>query len=268
MSLDIDKVKDELKVFDKFTFYEEPHVYIYKDKDGNEVEISKSVTSLIEDYSNIFDKENAATKKALKCGVSKESILDEWENNNKFSKIKGTVTHAYNEYLWSNREYEYDKNKVIDEFGEDVIAPIWDKLKSICNKFYDKFHDHLISVGLEQVIGSIDYDIAGSIDFLGYSKKLDSLIIIDYKTNKEIREKSFNNQCMLKPLDKIPDCNYYHYSLQLSLYKTILEHETNLKVSNKKWLIWINENNDTFKLYECKDLDKYAKIILDSRIKK
>ena len=161
--------------------------------------------------------------------------------------------------------YDYDKDSVIAEFGYDVIEPVWDKLKKICDSFHEKFGDNLVPIGLEQIIGSKDYDIAGTIDFLAYSKKLDSIVILDYKTNKEINRRSFNGQTMLSLLNDVPDCNYYHYCLQLAVYKVILEHETNLKVYPKKWLIWINEKNDDFVLYECKDLDDKAKEILEAR---
>lgn len=265
--MNIKEVKNELKKFDKYKFYEEPHVYTYINDDGNETEISTSVTSLIDEYTNTFDEDKAAEAKADKLGISKEELLNEWHFNRDFSCVKGTLTHAYNEYLWQNKKYNYDKEYVVNMFGKDVIEPIWDKLKSVSEKFYDKYKDNLVPIGLEQVIGSIDYDIAGTIDFLAYSKKLDALIIIDYKTNKEIRSKAFNDQRMLEPLTEVPDVNYYHYSLQLAIYKYLLEQETNLNIYSKKYLVWINENNDNFVLYECKNLDDQAKKILEMRKK-
>lgn len=263
--MNLNRIQKELKKFDKYKFYPEPHIYTYIDNNGKEVEISTSVTSLIEEYTQEFDKESMAEIKARRECTTKEEILDKWKYDNDFACIKGTITHVYNEYLWQNKKYEYDKEEIIKKFGKDVIEPIWDKLKRISDSFYSRFKDNLIPVGLEQVIGSIDYDIAGTIDFLAYSKKLDALIIIDYKTNKEIKNKSFDNEKMLKPLDNIPDANFYHYSLQLSIYKYLLEYETNLKVYSKKWLVWINENNSDFKLYECANLDDKAKKLLELR---
>ena len=72
---------------------------------------------------------------------------------------------------------------------------------------------------------------------------------------------------MLYTLDNIPYCNYYHYCLQLDVYKFILEYETNLKLSDKKWLIWMNEKNEDYILYECQNLDKEARKILEIRRK-
>ena len=266
--INLDNVKSELKKFDRYKFYEEPHIYTYVEDDGSESEVGISVTTLVGKYENEFDEDKIATFKSIKDGIPKEDLIAMWHYDRDFACCKGTHTHAYNEFLWKGKElYSYNKEKVIEEFGYDVIAPVWDKLKHICESFYKKFNDKLIPIGLEQIVGSRDYDIAGAIDFLAYSKKLDAIIILDYKTNKEIKFNSYKDKKMLFPLDNIPDCNYYHYCLQLAIYKLIIEHETNLKLSNKKWLIWMNEINDDFILYECENLEAEAMKILEARRK-
>lgn len=265
---DINYVKQELKKFERYTFYEEPHIYTYLEDDGSESQVGISVTTLIGEYEQEFDEDRIATFKSIKDGIPKEDLINMWHYDRDFACSKGTYTHAYNEFLWRGGElYNYNKSEVIREFGYDVIAPVWDKLKSLCESFYNKFKDKLIVIGLEQIVGSRDYDIAGAIDFLAYSKKLDAIIILDYKTNKDIQFKSYNDKKMLYPLDNIPDCNYYHYCLQLAVYKFILEYETNLKLSDKKWLIWMNEKNEDYILYECQNLDKEAQKILEIRRK-
>ncbi len=264
--INLQEINNELKKFDKYKFYDDNHSYTYLEDDGTTTEVGISVTTLIEKYTNTFNEDEMATTKSLKDGIPKQKLLDSWHFERDFACCKGTHMHAYNEYLWRDGNlYDYDKNLVVSEFGYDVIAPVWDKLKQIGNSFYNKFKDNLIPIGLEQIVGSKDYDIAGTIDFLAYSKKLDALIIVDYKTNKKIRKRSFGNQRMLYPLNAIPDSNYYHYCLQLAIYKVLLEHETKLRVYPKKWLIWINESNEDFVLYECVNLDEKAKELLELR---
>jgi ATP-dependent exoDNAse (exonuclease V) beta subunit len=69
--------------------------------------------------------------------------------------------------------------------------------------------------------------VAGQIDLL--IKDGDEITIIDYKTNKEIKKKSYydsntkTNLMMKYPLNNLMDCNYYHYTLQLSLYAYLLQ---------------------------------------------
>ena len=44
---DLQKIKDELKKFDKFKFYEDTHNYTYLEDDGSESQIGTSGTTLI-----------------------------------------------------------------------------------------------------------------------------------------------------------------------------------------------------------------------------
>ena len=74
-------------------------------------------------------------------------------------------------------------------------------------------------------------------------------MIPTHNTNKEIKQKSYFNrnkksyECMKFPLNNVMDCNYMHYSLQLSLYAYLLQQinpEFNIKLLK---LIHIDHNN-------------------------
>lgn len=79
--------------------------------------------------------------------------------------------------------------------------------------------------------------------------------IIDYKTNKEIKKESFKDwegvsEKMLDPVSHLDDCNFNHYSLQLSIYMyIILKHNPKLKPGN----IYIHHV-----VFETEDLDQYG----------
>lgn len=259
---EIKKIKDELKVFDKFHFIEEPHIYWWLDKDGKRQQAKTSMTALIHDHSQPFDKYKIAPFTAKKMGLPVKEVLDMWELNNELSKVKGTHIHAFNEYMWQNKTYTYSKEKVIEQFGFDILEPIWAQLTKIATEFYNKYKDSIIPIGLELVVGDEELGICGSIDFLCYSKKLKSLIILDYKSNKEIKFEPYKGQKMTGCLSHLDDCNYIHYSLQLNGYQYILEKNTGLKLQNEHYIIWMNENNSTFEIYKTKDLYKEAKDML------
>jgi len=295
----IQDFKKKLRVFDKYHFEEEPHIYWWLDKDGNRKQATTSMTALIHSYSQPFDSELVAERVAiknkknydyasaqlkwygdslsaetraelqemLKQPITTQEVLDEWAFENNFSKVKGTHIHAFNEYMWQNLQYNYPKDEIIKQFGRDVLEEVWPKLTNIAKQFYDKFKDNIIPVGLELVIGDEELEICGSIDFLAYSKKLNSLIIIDYKSNKEIKFKSYvdkdgNSQKMQGCLSHLDDCNYVHYSLQLNGYQYILEKNTGLKLNNRHFLIWMNENNSSYEIYQTLDLYKEAQDML------
>ena len=59
-------------------------------------------------------------------------------------------------------------------------------------------------------------------------------IIIDWKTSKKINKVSYKYKTGTHEISKnIMDCNFSHYSLQLSLYRYILEEYYNLKIRNQ-----------------------------------
>lgn len=258
----LDDIKNKLHVFDKFHFVEEPHIYWWLDKDGNRQEAETSMTALIHSYSAPFEEEEIAKRVALREQRPVEDVLADWKRTNLFSTTKGTYIHAFNENLWQQKEYNYPPEEVIKLFGKDVIEPIWGKLKQIALEFYQQYKDRLIPIGLELVIGDEELKICGSIDFLCYSKKLHSLIIIDYKSNKAIKFESYNHQKMRGCLSHLEDCNFIHYSLQLNGYQYILEKNTGLKLNNQHFIVWMNENNLSYEIYQTKDLYNEARTML------
>ena len=258
----VQNFKDKLQVFNKFHFEEEPHIYWWLDENGNRRQAQTSMTALIHSHSQPFDAERLAPFTAKKLHMPVQDVLDMWKLENDLAKVKGTHIHAFNEYMWSNREYTYPKDKVIEQFGFDILEPLWPRLTKIAIDFYNMYKDRIIPIGLELVVGDEELEICGSIDFLCYSRKLKSLVIIDYKSNKEIKFKPYKGQKMTGCLSHLDDCNYIHYSLQLNGYQYILEKKTGLKLHNEHFLIWMNENNDTYEIYKTKDLYEEAKTML------
>ena len=76
--INIEEVKKELKKFDRYNFYEEPHIYTYLEDDGTETQVGISVTTLVGQYAQPFDEDRVATFKAKKDGIPKQDILDMW----------------------------------------------------------------------------------------------------------------------------------------------------------------------------------------------
>jgi ATP-dependent exoDNAse (exonuclease V) beta subunit len=113
----------------------------------------------------------------------------------------------------------------------------------------------LVPIRSELCVGSSNLGICGMVDQLYYSEPLNGLVIFDWKTNKKIDYVSKYNKWMLDPISHLPECEFTTYSLQLSLYKHIIELETNLKIKGC-YIVWFNEKNDGHKLIQCADLQK------------
>ena len=111
-----------------------------------------------------------------------------------------------------------------------------------------KDHNDLIPYRTEWNVYHEDYKIAGSIDMI-FMNKDGTLSIYDWKRCKSIdRFNNFGKKCLLQELKHISDTNYWHYTLQLNIYKFILEQKYGYIVKDLH-LVVIHPDN-SFKNYE------------------
>ena len=231
-------------------FIEETHKYFDV---TNPDAVFTSVTTMIHSYTQPFDKEFWSSYKALERLLPKDqwtvekksllnsmkfdkvllelheidendfnreqqAILDEWDNENRKSCDRGTKIHADLE----NSFYTTKKNINLSKFeiGGKFVC---DKDRTSLDLENGVYPEYLIS----RVSPDGKLRIAGQIDLL--VKKGNKITIADWKTNKKIDMKSFFNQKnktsvkMKFPLNKLDDCNYWHYTLQLSTYAWMIQ---------------------------------------------
>ena len=73
--------------------------------------------------------------------------------------------------------------------------------------------------------------MAGSIDMLFINNEDECLDIYDWKRVKEIvRTSKWNKWINSDVVTYLPDTNYWHYALQLNVYKAIYNKEYNKRV--------------------------------------
>ncbi len=86
----------------------------------------------------------------------------------------------------------------------------------------------------EVIVYSTELSIAGTVDILAKDNVTGEYGIIDWKTSKKIETSSYAQKMGTHRSTKhVMDCNFYHYSLQLSLYRYILEEYYGLKIRNQ-----------------------------------
>lgn len=235
----------ELARFNHIKFDSESHTYYYnheKDK------FPLSVTEKVHQFVKEFDKEHWSEFKAKERGVHAQVILDEWQKTADEACVKGTAFHKYAENKTNNRHEPLD---------------ISDSLRTMFNKFYYDSTDNLIPVRSELVVGDVKLQIAGTIDQLYWSKKINGFVIFDWKTNRAFRMKNDRNKKMLANFSTFDECEFNTYSLQLNIYRYIIERNTKLKIKGL-FLGWFNEKNDTYKIYKCLDFqDKVREIFIN-----
>lgn len=91
--------------------------------------------------------------------------------------------------------------------------------------------------------------LSGSIDMI-YENPDGTLLIYDWKRCQEITfESGFNNYATTTCISHLPDTNFWHYALQLNMYKTILEHKYGKTVVGL-FLVCMHPDNP-YKNYQC-----------------
>jgi len=168
--------------------------------------------------------------------VATKIILKEWKKKNDDSKVKGTAIHLKKEKGALDKDVEtfegipYKVNQQVKYDFSNISLDYYKDLK-------DGYHTELL-------LWNHDFKIAGMSDVViietdRFGQRWVS--IVDFKTNKEIKmENRWEN--MLYPLEKFPDSNYHHYTLQLSLYCYMLEC-MGFKIKHLR-LIWIRDTGE------------------------
>lgn len=152
-------------------------------------------------------------RKAAKEGKEPEALKAEWDANRDASCLFGTRTHAICEDVLLGRDQRYRPLNEKEErtFAQGAVMAA-------------KFRKGLDILGVEKIVFSpfLPNPIAGTIDLLARSRKDGSVLILDWKTNKSIDRYNRYNRFGLDPIRHVPDLNFYHYGLQLSLYQYLL----------------------------------------------
>lgn len=224
----------------KINFNEEQHKYT--DSQGYEY---TSVTRLIGNYKNPFDTNYWSTYKALKDILGKNEMWDlfkkeagGWENAVAYYPMCEWINDCVHA-IAKRKQFYIDKWKKEKEeacrkgtaFHKAMEADTINTGVIIHKDVEMKVQDQMLldlqdfkgnGIFTELLVHNDKYKIAGQIDlcFLTSGKKVS---LKDYKTNKKIEKRGFRGAKMKYPLHSFDDCNFVHYTLQLSTYAWMLE---------------------------------------------
>jgi len=179
-----------------------------------------SVTTLIHDLFPKFEAERIAVFSAKKQTrergylVTAKDMLKEWRDNAKIATDKGTLIH-----------YEMEK-WLLDH--DTALLPVYHHASLLGVSWVEQYLSTLevTKVIPEELVYNKELLIAGQADLVVYHK--DGVDVVDWKTNKEILLKSKYYKKGIKPYtEHLSDCNFNHYSIQLSIYAYFLELKGN-----------------------------------------
>jgi len=252
---DVLRVRNPFPRDPRIEFFEEDHVYMV---DGA-IRAPRSVTSLVHQFEEPFDAD-AIIKKMRKGSrwhlklkdytkpngevMDDDEIKAKWEKNRNVASSRGTLMHWHIEMFFN---------------GAKIFGPF-----SVEFKYFLKFYeDFMLPRGLEAVrtefsVFHTGLVCAGQLDLLARYKGTESYVILDWKRSKEIC-RSNRYQSLKVPLGHLDQTNLNTYSIQLNLYRYILQTEYDLKV-DELYLVVLHQNN------ECPVVLRVA--IMDDEIRK
>jgi len=251
----------KLSIFNCITFKEDTHKYFIHGQEASRL----SVTGLISKYKPKFEEDKWARIKAKSLNISVEEMKFLWSEKNLYSTTLGTELHRLIECAYTNETYKFDSDKIKQSLGESTYKGFSDHLCTIAShfkNFYTDTKETLQVVANELTVGDIDgTKVCGTLDMLAYNKQENCLDIYDFKTNKSITYNSTYKERFNEPLSSLDVCEYNTYSLQLSIYRYIIEKYTTLKIKNL-YIVWFNKENKNYKLIPCNFLEEQVKLIL------
>ena len=201
-------------------------------------------------------------------GQSAEQIKASWNAGGQAAAGAGTSLHQRIENFM-NDEHCQEHFATHKELYESYCSEIKD-IKDIKEWEYFlqfvKDHPELKPYRTEWMIFDEDLKIAGSIDMV-YENPDGTLSIYDWKRSKDISRINDWNKFAINPtIGHMPDTNFWHYSLQLNMYKAILERKYNKKVTNL-CLVRLHPDADTYELLDVPILTKEMDDLFEERLK-
>ena len=189
-------------------------------------------------------------------GMTPDAIKKQWSDASTEASTLGTRMHLDIEH--------YNNADPVGNLAGDSWAP---QEGTEWNYFLDYERRWRVPQGLvpyrtEWLVFKEEIKLAGSIDMV-YRKPDGTLAIYDWKRAKEIKTEN-PWQKMYAPLDHLPDTNYWHYSLQLNIYRRILQEKYGEVVSELA-LVILHPNNTSYKVVRINMMDDEIEAMFELR---
>jgi len=230
--------------------------HIYNVKLPNSLESDTtftSVTTFVNSLFNKFDSDKIigymmSSKKwtdSKYYGMSIQEIKDMWSKNGQLAAQAGTDLHEnieeyYNGMSVENNSIEY---KHFINFKNDF--------------------PNLKPYRTEWVIYHEEARFTGSVDMV-FKNEEGVYEIYDWKRVEEISKISKNNEWAKSDILNVPDSKYWHYAIQLNIYKAILVEKYNIVVGDL-YLVALHPNNNNYIRIPVNDLQNEIREIFLQR---
>ena len=183
-------------------------------------------------------------------GKTDEEIVKIWSDSGKDASGKGTAMHL---------AIEKHLNDAEDLIPAEVMdTPEWRYYMN----FYNHIKDSLEPYRTEWEVWDEEHKLTGSIDMI-FKRKDGNFAIYDWKRSKEIKKiNDWENG--LGPMKHLPNSNYWHYTLQLNVYRWFLQKHYGLKIVELAIVI-LHPNNEDYLIFNLDILDNEIQDMLQAR---
>jgi len=252
---------------ERIQFEEETHTYTI---DGARAGWT-SCTGFLHNFFGHFDADAVIAKmmssskwyESKYYGMTAEEIKKQWSDKGKASSEAGTrmhldIEHFYNALpaVWEHegagkRSVDIDAGIVAMREADDWTAAggaEWEYFKDYQRAYGSRFEPFRT----EWLVFDEEHKVAGSIDMV-YMKSDGTLAIYDWKRIEEVKTEN-RFQSGLGPVAHLPDTNYWHYSLQLNVYRYIIQKHYGYTVSELA-LVVLHPNNRSWRVVRLNMLD-------------
>ena len=247
-------IKNEHPRDSQITFDEGPHIYTVNG-DSSYTSVTTWNHTHFEEFEADKIVQTMLKGKKMKdpqykyFGMTAQQIKDLWSQNGKEASEAGTRMHQDIEYFYNGQSVENDslEYQYFQQFVKD--------------------NPDLIPYRTEWMVWNEDLKISGSIDMV-FENKQGELLIYDWKRVKEITTEATYNDKFAKTrcISHLPDTNFWHYALQLNMYKNVLEQKYAKKVV-RLFLVRLHPENvyKTYEEIEIPFLEKEMKDLIEFR---
>ena len=242
---------------DNLVFHEPTHTYYIAGSSKGVI----SCTKFLHEFFPHFDAD-ATIQKMMKSknwassvwntpGVTPEKIKKAWSSKGEEASTAGTAMHLAIEQFLHGSPEEINP-KTYDTVEWKYFMNFWNKVK-----------DDLVPYRSEWEVWMDEFKLCGSIDMVFYRKSDNSYVIYDWKRSKDIKtDNPFGKG--FGPVSHLPDSNYWHYTLQLNVYKYFLQTHYGLRVSDM-YLVILHPDNKNYREIRLNHLDEEVLGMLECR---
>jgi hypothetical protein len=245
----------------RISFHEETHTYTIDGSKEGWVSCTGFIHGFFEEFNaDAVIRKMMASKKwpeSKYFGMTPQQIKAQWDASRDEAAAAGTRMHL-------DIEHYYNADPVGNVAGDEWVTnpgAEWDYFQAFERKW--RIPKGFEPYRTEWLVFKEDSKVAGSIDMV-FKKPDGTFAIYDWKRAKEMK---YENawQKGKAPLDHLPDTNYWHYSIQLNMYRTILEELYGATVSELA-LVVLHPDQRSFQVVHVNRMEEEVEAMFATRL--